>query len=103
MPEHDDASRPLEEKKESSVDVQLGGRHLTLAVAGLALFGLVLFLLGRWSERMRRSEAPVEVASDDSSRSPAVTPDPGSAPKDLTFYETLGKKSTPGLQEAPKS
>jgi len=101
MPE-DDVSRSTEEKKEASVDVQLGGRHLTLAVTGLALFGLVLFLLGRWSERVGRSEAPPEeIASMDSRSQPS--PDSASAPKDLTFYDTLGKKSTAPLQEPPKS
>ena len=105
MPEDVDVTnRSIEEKKEASVDVQLGGRHLTLAVAGLALFGLVLFLLGRWSERVGKSEPP-PVEEVESVRSPShpPAPDPASAPKDLTFYDTLGKQSTPMLQEPPKS
>src|SRR4029434_4324557 len=86
------------------MEVHLGGRHLTLAVAGLAIFGLVLFLLGRWSERLGRPEKqPVETVAIDNSPAPAAASDPAAAPKDLTFYETLGKRVTPGLQEAAKS
>ena len=86
------------------MEVQLGGRHLTLAVAGLAFFGLVLFLLGRWSERLGRPEnQPVETVAIGSSPTPAAASDPAAAPKDLTFYETLEKRVTPGLQESAKS
>jgi cell division septation protein DedD len=89
---------------EKAMEVQLGGRHLTLAVVGLALFGLVLFLLGRWSERMAQPATP-EVEAVDGSGSSAPekdAPDPA-APRELTFYETLGKKKTPGLQSPSKA
>ena len=60
MPEKDEErGAPREVEPGTPMEVQLGARHLTLAVAGLALFGLVLFLLGRWSERLARPELPV--------------------------------------------
>jgi cell division septation protein DedD len=96
-------TRP-QDKSEASMEMQLGGRHLTLAVAGLALFGLVLFLLGRWSERLGRPDIQPDATA--AAGSPAAldgAPDPAAAPKDLTFYETLGKKLTPGLQDTSKS
>ena len=106
MPEPNEgtASRN-QDNPEASMEVQLGGRHLTMAVAGLALFGLVLFLLGRWSERLGRSDSqpPVEVATGSGAAAPAGAPDPAAPPKDLTFYETLGRRVTPGLQETAKS
>ena len=93
-----------QERGEKGVELQIGARHLTLAVTGLALFGLVLFLLGRWSERVAvgtSAEAKVESAAAPSAGSEA------GAPKELTFYETLGKRATPPLQEtrprAPRS
>ena len=91
-------------KAENPMEVQIGGRHLTLAVAGLALFGLVLFLLGRWSERMARPQEamPTETVAATPPAAGNSAPDPAAAPKDLTFYETLGKKATPGLQETRK-
>jgi len=105
MPESNEGSdSQRQENPEASMEVQLGGRHLTLAVAGLAFFGLVLFLLGRWSERLGRPEnQPVETVATGSSPTPAAASDPAAAPKDLTFYETLGKRVTPGLQESAKS
>ncbi|MCI0566751.1 MAG: SPOR domain-containing protein [Acidobacteria bacterium] len=98
--EGEDARR--QDSPEASMEVQLGGRHLTLAVAGLAFFGLVLFLLGRWSERLGRPESQA-VAVAAAGSAPAGASDPAAAPKDLTFYETLGKRVTPGLQETSKS
>jgi cell division septation protein DedD len=90
-------------KPEASMEVQLGGRHLTLAVVGLALFGLVLFLLGRWSERLGRPDSsPMATVPTATTPAPAAASDPAAAPKDLTFYETLGKKVTPDLQETSK-
>jgi len=87
----------------TSVEVQLGGRHLTLAVAGLALFGLILFLLGRWSERVARPDLPFDepARAAEAAGGPGA-PDPA-APRDLTFYETLGKRATPSLQEPAAS
>jgi len=90
------------EKDERQVEFQLGGRHLTMAVAGLALFGAVLFLLGRWSERVARPAAQsVEGIEESSLPSAESEPDPA-APRDLTFYETLGKKTAPGFQESSR-
>jgi len=85
------------------VEFQLRGRHLTLAVVALALFGAVLFLLGRWSERVARPEGAPEEGIEESPLTGGRTePDPA-APRELTFYETLGKKKTPpGFQAAPK-
>ncbi|MCI0656371.1 MAG: SPOR domain-containing protein [Acidobacteria bacterium] len=106
MPEPNEGadSRP-QDNPEASMEVQLGGRHLTMAVAGLALFGLVLFLLGRWSERLGRTESQpaAAVATGSGAAAPTGSPDPAAPPKDLTFYETLGKRGTPGLQETGKS
>jgi cell division septation protein DedD len=85
------------EGAEKGVELQIGARHLTLAVTGLALFGLVLFLLGRWSERVAVGETPETKVESDAS-SPTGTLEAG-APKELTFYETLGKRATPPLQE----
>ncbi|HEU5180877.1 MAG TPA: SPOR domain-containing protein [Candidatus Polarisedimenticolia bacterium] len=93
------------EGTEKGVELQIGARHLTLAVTGLALFGLVLFLLGRWSERVAVGETPETKVESDASV-PAGSLEAG-APKELTFYETLGKRATPPLQEtrprAPRS
>jgi len=101
---NDGADSRRQESPDASVEVQLGGRHLTLAVAGLAFFGLVLFLLGRWSERLGRPETQeVATVATGSSPAPAGAVDPAAAPKDLTFYETLGKRVTPGLQETAKT
>ena len=87
------------EKDEKQVELQLGGRHLTLAVVGLALFGGMLFLLGRWSERVARpgeqAAGGIEVTSLPGS---GGTRDPAE-PRELTFYETLGKKATPAFRE----
>lgn len=101
MLEQDQDKRTREEPEaEKPMEVQLGGRHLTLAVAGLALFGLVLFLLGRWSERMAQpSTVEVEPGASILAKD---APDPA-APRELTFYETLGKKQTPGLQSPAKT
>lgn len=82
---------------EKGVELQIGARHLTLAVTGLALFGLVLFLLGRWSERVAVGET-VEAKVESDASAPAWGTEAG-APKELTFYETLGKRATPPLQE----
>jgi cell division septation protein DedD len=88
---------------ERHMELQLGGRHLTMVVVGLALFGVVLFLLGRWSERVARPEAP---AGQGIAESPLPAgreaPDPAQ-PRELTFYETLGKKSTPGFRQSSGS
>ncbi len=102
-----DEIRPegAQEGAEKGVELQIGARHLTLAVTGLALFGLVLFLLGRWSERVAVGETPETKVESDAS-TPAGNLEAG-APKELTFYETLGKRATPPLQEtrprAPRS
>jgi len=104
MLEQDQEKRTHEEPEaEKPMEVQLGGRHLTLAVVGLALFGLVLFLLGRWSERMAQpNTAEVEAVDGPGASTLAKgAPDPA-APHELTFYETLGKKKTPGLQSPAK-
>ncbi len=94
-----------QEGAEKGVELQIGARHLTLAVTGLALFGLVLFLLGRWSERVAVGETPETKVESDASV-PTGNLEAG-APKELTFYETLGKRATPPLQEtrprAPRS
>ena len=91
-----------EAESEKPMEVQLGGRHLALALVGLALFGLVLFLLGRWSERVARPEkVSTETVEAVSSPGTPGSADPA-APRELTFYETLGKKSAPGLQAPPK-
>ncbi len=86
---------------EKQVELQLGGRHLALAMVGLALFGLVLFLLGRWSERVARQEtaAPAGEGIEEVRLAPGGAPDPA-APRELTFYETLGKKGSPAFHEA---
>jgi len=85
---------------EGQVEFQLGGRHLTMAVVGLAVFGVVLFLLGRWSERVARPDAPgTEKIEETSVPSDGGEPDPA-APRELTFYETLGKKAVPAFQES---
>ncbi len=87
---------------EGQVEFQLGGRHLTMAVLGLALFGVILFLLGRWSERVARPDAPDAEGIEQTSLPPEESePDPA-APRDLTFYETLGKKAVPKFQESSK-
>jgi cell division septation protein DedD len=106
MPEPNEGADPRpQDNPEASMEVQLGGRHLTMAVAGLALFGLVLFLLGRWSERLGRTESQpaAAMATGSGAGAPPGSPDPAAPPKDLTFYETLGKRVTPGLQETAKS
>ena len=91
------------EKEERQVEFQLGGRHLTLAVVGLALFGAVLFLLGRWSERMAQPAGQPEEGIEESRLTGSRTePDPA-APRELTFYETLGKKAAPGFQAASRT
>jgi len=89
---------------DKQMELQLGGRHLTMAMVGLVLFGTVLFLLGRWSERVARpAEAPAvegiqeTTLHDDSKGAPDST-----APHELTFYETLGKKTAAGFQESAK-
>lgn len=86
---------------EKQVELQLGGRHLALAMAGLALFGLVLFLLGRWSERVARQETaePAGEGIEEVRLAPGGAPDPA-APRELTFYETLGKKAPPAFHDA---
>jgi cell division septation protein DedD len=89
------------EDSEKAVELQIGARHLTLAVTGLALFGLVLFLLGRWSERVAVPETE-EVKVEADASAPPGSADAG-APKELTFYETLGKRATPPLQEASRT
>ncbi len=87
-------------KEDKQMELQLGGRHLTLAVVGLALFGVVLFLLGRWSERVARPQDAAGEGIEETSLSDSRgAPDPA-APRELTFYETLGKKGTPGFQES---
>jgi DedD protein len=84
------------------VEVQLQGRHLALAVTGLAVFGAVLFLLGRWSERAAHpAPAPAEEVVD--AESPLRMAPPAAAPRELTFYETLGKKESPAFREAAKT
>jgi len=93
------------EKGEKQVEVQLGGRHLALALAGFAIFGVVLFLLGRWSQRMVRPEETPTVVDTVEGAAPGsrgAVADPA-APRDLTFYETLGKKGGPGLADARKA
>lgn len=80
------------------VEFQLGGRHLTIAVVGLTLFGSVLFLLGRWSDRAARSGAGAE--AEESAPAAAAPGKDDAAPRELTFYETLGKQSGPGFQES---
>ena len=96
--EQDESRRDgAQEGADKGVELQIGARHLTLAVTGLALFGLVLFLLGRWSERVAVGES-AEVTIE-SAAAPAEGSEAG-APKELTFYETLGKRATPPLQEA---
>jgi DedD protein len=87
------------DRDEKQVEFQLGGRHLTLAVLGLAVFGVVLFLLGRWSERVGRP-APVEAGGG--IEAPLEAADGEPAPRELTFYETLGKKASPGFQESAR-
>jgi DedD protein len=99
-PEETDARAESEAKQ---VEFQLRGRHLTLAVVALALFGAVLFLLGRWSERVARPEGQPEGGIEESPLAGARTePDPA-APRELTFYETLGKKTPAGFQAASKT
>jgi len=98
----DERADAREEDDPKQVEFQLGGRHLTMAVAGLALFGVVLFLLGRWSERVARPEAQAAEGIEESSLpSTRSEPDPA-APRELTFYETLGKKAAPGFQESSR-
>ena len=99
-----DGMEPAAGKEDRQMELQLGGRHLTLAMVGLALFGVVLFLLGRWSERVARPPAQAEEGIEETSLSGSRSaPDPA-APRELTFYETLGKKGTPGFQESsPKA
>ncbi|HEV8375371.1 MAG TPA: SPOR domain-containing protein [Candidatus Polarisedimenticolia bacterium] len=105
MHEHEEEKQPNRNvESDKPMEVQLGGRHLTLAVVALALFGLVLFLLGRWSERVAQPKTE-EVEAVDGSGSPSLgssATDPA-APRELTFYETLGKKSTLGFQSTLKS
>jgi len=106
MPEttEEDDEREKPSRQDSPMEVQLGGRHLTLAVVGLALFGLVLFLLGRWSERAGRAQEPAtETVEGVSPAKGDSGVDTGAAPKDLSFYDTLGKKATPGFQESKKA
>lgn len=89
---------------EKQVELQLAGRHLALAVVGLALFGLVLFLLGRWTERVGRPTSPLADAVGEETAPPPpeeVAENPLAGPRELTFYETLGKKATPGLNGTP--
>jgi cell division septation protein DedD len=102
MPEQKEESIPEKSRRQDSPrEVQLGGRHLTLAVVGLALFGLILFLLGRWSERAGRGqELPTESVEGVAPTNGDTATDPAAAPKDLSFYDTLGKKATPGFQES---
>ena len=102
MMEQDEIKRDgTPEASDKGVELQVGARHLTLAVTGLALFGLVLFLLGRWSERVAAPDAAEATVESDASAS-SVGADAG-APKELTFYETLGKRATPPLQEASRA
>ena len=89
-------------KEDRNVELQLGGRHLTLAVVGLALFGVVLFLLGRWSERVAQPTVPPAEGIEEASISNSRDASDPAAPRGLTFYETLGKKATPGFQESSK-
>jgi cell division septation protein DedD len=99
-PEESDARGESEAKQ---VEFQLRGRHLTLAVVALALFGAVLFLLGRWSERVAGPEGPPGEGIEESPLTGARSePDPA-APRELTFYETLGKKTPVGFQAASKT
>ncbi len=102
MSEKEELHQPEGGTSGRQMEFQLGGRHLTLAVVGLALFGGVLFLLGRWSERVARPSSgmrdgveEVALAGDPASADPA-------APRELTFYETLGKKGSPGLQDTSR-
>jgi len=100
--EHEEAGQSpggVASERAKSIEFQLGARHLTLAVIGLALFGLVLFLLGRWSDRVARANSSPEAAEPVLISEASPKEDAG-APHELTFYETLGKKSGPGFQES---
>jgi cell division septation protein DedD len=90
------------ENSDKGVELQVGARHLTLAVTGLALFGLVLFLLGRWSERVAVPDSAEAKVVEADAYAPPGGADAG-APKELTFYETLGKRATPPLQETSRA
>lgn len=83
------------------MEFQLQGRHLALAVTGLAVFGAVLFLLGRWSERAAHPAPAAEEVVTEGVAPPRAAP-PAAAPRELTFYETLGKKESPAFREAVK-
>ena len=99
MQDHDESdAKP--DRDEKQVEFQLGGRHLTLAVLGLAVFGVVLFLLGRWSERVGRPVPAEASAGIEAPLESAAGGEP--APRELTFYETLGKKASPGFQEGAR-
>ena len=102
MMEENEGTDARAEKDEKQVEFQLGGRHLTLAVVGLALFGVVLFLLGRWSERMAQPSAQSAEGIEESSLSSTRSEADPATPRELTFYETLGKKATPGFQESSR-
>ena len=87
---------------EKQVELQLGGRHLVLGIALLALAGAALFFLGRLSERLARPAAPpAEGITQTALTERKSAPDPA-APHELTFYETLGKKDTAGFHSSPK-
>jgi len=84
-------------------ELQLGGRHLVLGIALLALAGATLFFLGRLSERLARpSVPPAENVAQAALAERQSLPDPA-APRELTFYETLGKKDTAGFRSSPVS
>ena len=101
MTEPEDRDAPTENVSTRQVEFQLSGRHLALGLIGLFVLAAALFLLGRWSERKAHGEPEISEVEEVAPDSPAPTPAAG-APKELTFYETLGRKGAPGLQESPK-
>src|SRR5690349_792394 len=86
---------------EKQFELQLGGRHLVVGTVLLALAGAALFFLGRLSERLARpAEPPAEGITQATLGDRKAAPDPA-APRELTFYETLGNKATAGFHAAP--